>query len=162
MMKAEPQKEHEWLQVFVGEWTLEHDDKAAEAGPSSGAPWTESVRSLHGLWVVFEGQGEMPGGGAATTVMTLGYDPRKQRYVGTWVGSMMAYLWVYEGTLDASGKILTLDTEGPDFSAADGKLKRYRDVITLESDDHRVLTSHMLGEDGEWSHFMTAHYRRKR
>jgi hypothetical protein len=161
MTKAEPQKEHEWLQVFVGEWTLEHDDKAAEAGQSSGAPWIETVRSLHGIWILFEGQGEMPGGGPATTIMTLGYDPAKQRYVGTWLGSMMTHLWVYEGTLDPTGKILTLETEGHDFGAG-GKMAKYKDVITLESNDHRILTSHMLGDDGEWREFMTAHYRRKK
>lgn len=163
MKKAEPQKEHEWLQVFVGEWTHEADT-AAEPGAScsSGAPWTETVRSLHGVWVVFEGQGEMPGGGAATTIMTLGYDPQKQRYVGTWIGSMMTHLWVYEGTLDPTGKVLTLETEGPDFSGGSGKMAKYKDMIRLESNDHRVLTSHVQGEDGEWREFMTAHYRRKK
>ena len=162
MTKAEPQKEHEWLQIFVGEWTLE-DEKAAEPGQAA-SQWTESVRSLHGLWILAEGQGEMPGGGAATTVMTLGYDPQKKRFVGTWVGSMMTHLWVYDGSLDATGKILTLETEGPSMcmSPDDGKMAKYRDVIEFKSDDHRVLTSHRLGEDGEWHEFMTAHYRRKR
>jgi hypothetical protein len=153
MPKAEPQKEHQWLQILVGEWTLE-DDKAP-------GQWTESVRSLHGLWILAEGQGEMPGGGAATTVMTLGYDPQKKRYVGTWIGSMMTHLWIYDGELDATGKILTLNSEGPDMSG-EGKMVKYRDVIELKSDDHRVLTSHMLGEDGQWNQFMTAHYRRKK
>lgn len=37
---------------------------------------------------------------------------------------------------------------------------KYRDVIELVSDDHRTLTSHVLGDDGTWRKFMTAHYRR--
>jgi len=41
-------------------------------------------------------------------------------------------------------------------------MARYKDVIEFKSDDHRVLTSHMLGEDEEWHGFMTAHYRRKK
>jgi uncharacterized protein DUF1579 len=45
--------------------------------------------------------------------MTLGYDPEKKQYVGTWVGSMMSYLWVYDGSLDAEEKVLTLNAEGP-------------------------------------------------
>jgi hypothetical protein len=94
--------------------------------------------------------------------MTLGYDPLDKHYVGTWVGSMMTHLWVYHGTLDADERVLTLNTEGPDMSpAGKGKTARYRDVIELKSDDHRVLTSHALGDDGQWHGFMTAHYRRK-
>jgi hypothetical protein len=158
--KVEPQKEHEWLQRLVGEWTLE-GETSTEPGQPAGQ-WTENARSLHGLWILIEGQGEMPGCGAATTLMTLGYDPQKKQYLGTWIGSMMTHLWVYgNGTLDAAGKILTLESEGPDM-AGEGKMAKYRDVIELRTDDHRVLTSHMLGEDGEWREFCTTHYRRKK
>lgn len=159
MPKVELQKEHEWLQILVGEWTMDDDPSSTDQPPGQ---WTETVRSLHGIWFVAEGQGDMPGGGTATTVMTLGYDPQKKRFVGTWVGSMMTHLWVYDGELDATGKILTLHSEGPDMSSAEGKMAKYRDVIELKSDDHRVLTSHALGEDGQWTQFMTAHYRRKK
>lgn len=51
-----------------------------------------------------EGLGEMPGGGIATTMMTLGYDPARKWFVGTFIGSMMTHMWVYAGT------VLTLDT----------------------------------------------------
>ena len=47
--------------------------------------------------------------------MTLGFDPQKGGYVGTWIGSMTSFLWIYRGTLDRAEKILTLDTEGPNF-----------------------------------------------
>jgi hypothetical protein len=160
-MMIEPQKEHQWLKKLVGEWTCESDCSMGPGKPSEKFKGTESVRSLGGLWILAEGQGEMPGGGAATTLMTLGYDPQKKRYVGTWIGSMMTYLWVYDGGLDAAGKVLTLDAEGPDM-ATEGKVANYKDVIEFKSDDYRVLTSHMLGDDGEWHGFMTAHYRRKK
>jgi hypothetical protein len=104
----------------------------------------------------------MPEGGSATMLMTLGYDPAKNRYIGTWVGSMMSHMWLYEGELDSSGKVLTLNAEGPDMSpgATAGKLTRYKDVIEIKAADHRSLTSHCLGDDGKWQEFMTAHYRR--
>jgi Protein of unknown function (DUF1579) len=41
-------------------------------------------------------------------------------------------------------------------------MAKYKDVIEFKSDDHRVLTSHMLADDGTWQPFMTAHYRRKK
>jgi hypothetical protein len=121
---------------------------------------SESVRSLGGLWILAEGTGEMPGGGPATMILTLGFDPRKQRYVGTWVGSMMTHLWVYDGALDVETNTLTLDSEGPDMTVEE-KMAKFRDVIEVTNDNHRRLTSHILGEDGNWHKIMSADYLRK-
>jgi hypothetical protein len=160
-MKAEPQQEHAWLDRLVGDWTYEAECSMGPGQAPSRATGTHRVRSLGGLWVVGEGQGEMPGcGETATTLLTLGYDPQRKRFVGTWVGSMMTHLWVYDGALDAAGKVLTLDAEGPSFTG-DGTTAKYQDVIEIEGDDHHILSSRCLGDDGEWRTFMTAHYRRK-
>jgi hypothetical protein len=161
MVNAQPQKEHQWLQKLVGEWTYEGQAPAAPGQEPSRFAGTESVRSLGGLWFVGEGQGVMPGGNPATTLVTLGYDPQKQRYVGTWIGSMMAHLWVYDGELDPTGRVLTLNSEGPSMDG-DGTTTRFKDVLELKSDDHRVLTGHMLGADGTWRQLMAAEYRRQR
>jgi hypothetical protein len=160
-MNTEPQNEHKWLQKLVGEWTYESECSMGSDKPPEKFKGSESVRSLGDLWVLCEGRGEMPGGGRATTLMTLGYDPQKQRYVGTWVGSMMTHLWVYDGYLDPEEKVLMLNAEGPSW-AEEGKLAKYKDVIEIQSEDHRVLRSHMLGDDGQWHQFMTAHYRRNK
>jgi len=161
MNTAPPQKEHQWLQKLVGEWAYEGEATMEPGKPPETFKGTESVRSLGGFWVVAEGRGEMPGGEPATTIMTLGYDPRTKRYVGTFVASMMAHLWVYDGALDARERALSLDAEGPGMGP-DAPMASYRDVIEFESDDHRVLTSQTLGEDGQWHRFMTAHYRRRK
>jgi hypothetical protein len=158
-MQVEPQQEHHWLHQLVGEWTFETEAAMGPDQPCVKFQGTESVRSLGGVWVICEGRGGIPGGGTTTTVMTLGYDPTKKRFVGTFFGSMMTYLWIYDGMLDAEGKVLTLDAEGPSFTA-EGKMAKYKDVIEIKSADHRVLTSHVLGEDGKWQGFMTANYRR--
>jgi hypothetical protein len=161
-MNIKPEKEHQWLQRLVGDWSC--DGEALMPGDEKPVKWTgtETVRSIGGLWIVAEGRSAMPGAdGESDTMMTLGYDPKRKRFVGTFIGSMMTHLWVYDGALDAAAKTLTLDAEGP----ADGegkKMAKFKDEITYESDDHRVLTSRMLGEDGKWTQFMTAHYRRRR
>jgi hypothetical protein len=113
-----------------------------------------------GVWIVADGQAEMPGGGTGTMIMTLGFDSRTGRFVGSWVGSMMTHMWLYDGVLDAGGMTLPLEAEGPSM-AGDGTLARYKDVIEIRSSDERVMTSHVLGEDGAWRQFMTATYRRK-
>jgi hypothetical protein len=160
VMNAEPQKEHQWLQKLVGDWTYEANLTMEPGQPPVKCLGTESVRSLGGLWIVAEGQGEMPGGGPATTIMALGYDPQKKRYVGTFIGSMMTNLWVYDGELDAAERVLTLNAEGPNF-VVEGKMAKYRDVIEFNRDDHRVLSSHLLGDDGQWQEFMRANYRKR-
>ena len=160
-MQAEPQKEHQWLQQLVGEWTYEHDCVTGPDQPPTKVTGTETVRSIGGLWVQCEGRGEMPGGGASTSVMTLGYDPARRRFVGTFIASMMTHLWVYDGELDAGGRVLTLDTEGPSFTAV-GKMARYKDVIEIKDDGGRLLSSSFLGDDGQWHSFMSASYRRTR
>ena len=108
---------------------------------------TESTRSLEGIWVAAEGQGDMLCDGLATTIMSLGYDPQKKQYVGTWIGSMITHLRVYEGQLDAVGKVLILNSEGTN-TAVEGKMVKFRDVIEWKSENHRVLTSRMLARTG--------------
>lgn len=105
------------------------------------------------------GHGEIPAGTAATTVLTLGYNPQTQRYVGTWIGSMMTHLWVYDGEVDAEEKTLTLNSDGPDM-VTEGGMAKYKDVVELRDDDHRVLTSYRLGADGQCNQIMQADYRR--
>jgi hypothetical protein len=158
-MHAKPQAEHEWLHKLVGDWTVEAEMQMPD-GTTAKSTGTESVRSLGGLWIVGEGDGEMPDGTRGKSIITLGYDPERERYVGSWIGSMMSNMWVYDGELDAEGKVLSLDTEGPDFSG-EGGTARYQERIELVSDDHRIFRSGSIGDDGEWHMFMEAHYRRK-
>jgi hypothetical protein len=160
-MKVEPQKEHQWLQKFVGDWTFENEAVMGPDQPPVKFSGTESVRSLGGLWIIGEGKGEMPGGGPGEMIVTLGYDPAKKRFVGTFVASMVTNLWVYEGELDEAGKLLTLNTEGPGMSG-DGKMTKYQDIYEFINDDHRQLRSQMQGDDGKWIQFMKADYYRKK
>lgn len=158
--RAAPQEEHRWLQKLVGDWTYETEAEV-EPGKREKFTGTEYVRTLDDIWFLAEGQGETPGGGEATTIMTLGYDPRTKRYVGTFISSNMSYLWLYDGELDATGRVLTLDCEGPRMDGGDG-LTRYKDVIEFRSDDHRTLTANVLAADGSWQQLMSVDYRRKK
>ena len=128
--------------------------------PAIKAKGTETSRLIGGFWVVGEGKGEMMNM-PFTSVLTLGYDPDKKKYVGTWVDSMSSYLWKYEGTVDATGKILTLETEGP-CPMAPGKLSKFREVTEFKSKDHRVFTSSILADDGKWTTMVTVNSHRKK
>ena len=160
MMPPEPQKQHQWLTNLVGKWTFETECIMGPDQPPSKFGGREVVRSLGGLWMLAEGETDMPGGGTGQTIMTLGYDPQSQRCVGTFIASMMTHLWLYSGVFDADEKVLTLDSEGPNFTGTG--MAAYQDIITLVDDDHRILTSQYRTEDGQWHQFMTGHYRRQK
>lgn len=160
MEAAHPMDEHRWLEALLGQWRMEAECVMGPNEPPIKSTATETVRSLDGLWIVAEGEGAVPGEDKISkSVMSLGYDPVQKKFVGTFIASVMYHLWVYKGSLDATGKILTLDTEGPSFSG-DG-LAPYQDIIEIVGPDHRRLSSQVLGDDGNWTRFMTANYYRQ-
>ena len=161
-MHVEPQKEHHWLQRLVGDWTSETEAPGENGGPPVKLRGSESVRPLGSLWILAEGRGDMPGGGTANMLLTLGYDEKKRAFVGTWIGSMMTYMWVYEGSLDAGGRKLVLRSEGPNCADEGKSMMKVREEIEFKSDDHRTFTSHWQDKDGNWTQMMEAHYYRKK
>ena len=158
-MKTEPKQQHRWLEKLVGDWTYTSECDPGPGQPAMKVDGSERVRSVGGLWTIAEGTGGS-GDEAWTSVMTLGFDPRTGRFVGTFVASVMTHLWIYDGVLDESADTLTLDAEGPAFSGEG--MAKYQDIVAFDGDDQRTLTSRMLGPDGQWHQFMQAHYRRTR
>jgi hypothetical protein len=158
-MKAEVTAQHAWLRQLVGEWAVESVAVPGEPPPPPHGG-RESVRMLGEAWLIAEGRGAMPDGGPALMQMTLGYDPARGAFVGTWIGSMMNHLWVYRGALDAGERVLSLDAEGPDFDGPPGALAQYRDQIEIVGPGERLLHGNLLRPDGRWHRFMTTRYRR--
>lgn len=160
-MKFAPStQEHRFLDRLLGEWLTTSAGGHEDYDPDDPAQrWTETVRPLGPYWVVAESRGAMPDGSQAQMVMSLGYDPRKAHYVGTWIGSMMDSLWVYRGWIEPDGNTLTLEAEGPSFSDP-GKLEIYRDAITFLDPDHRTLTGSVRQPDGTFQTFMSNEMKR--
>ena len=162
-MKADVTAEHAWLRRLVGEWTSEMVSMDGQPQPPGTMGGVESVRALGDVWVVADGRGQAPDGSPTQTQMLLGYDPAQGAFVGTWVGSMMNHLWIYRaGALDAEQRMLSLEAEGPAFDGTPGKLAQYRDVIEIVDENERLLHGNVRRDDGSWSRFMTARYRRVR
>lgn len=157
-MNPDSRAEHQWLQRLVGEWVFEPEPVGPD-GKVGGMSGSESVRMLGEAWALCEMQVGAGGEDGGSNLMTLGFDPEKECFVGTFVSSMMAHLWIYQGELDESGTSLLLDTEGPSFTS-EGETSRYRDRIELVHQDERVLSSSVLDPDGQWREFMRTRYRR--
>ncbi|MDQ0315940.1 DUF1579 domain-containing protein [Amorphus orientalis] len=154
-MNFERLAEHKWLTQLVGDWEVTTTMPNAEPMP----PGTETVRSVGDFWVLAEGRGSMPDGSPAMTCLTLGYDPRMRHFVGTWLGSMLPHLFVYQGTLDAAANRLVLDCQGPDFSDPT-RAASYREVVTIVDDTRRTFVSYLESPEGDWVEIMHADYRR--
>jgi hypothetical protein len=157
----QPTKEHDLLKKFVGEWESTAEAMAGPNQPAFTCKGRGTGKMLGGFWVVMEYETEMMGM-KINALQTIGYDPKKKKYVGTWIDSMFNHKWDYVGEVDAAGKKLTLEAEGPNMLTADGKNAKYRDTYEFKSPDHMEATSSMLGEDGKWVTFMTGQIKRKK
>lgn len=151
-------EQHRWLQQLIGDWTYE-STVATGQDDSETYTGTDRVKALGDFWIIAEGAAEFPGQGMAHMVVTLGYDPRRKRFIGTFIHSMMSYLWHYDGELDGTRRVLTLESAGPSMSGA-GATARYRDVIEIVDASQRLFSSYALDEDGKWQAFMQARYTR--
>ncbi|ACB76622.1 conserved hypothetical protein [Opitutus terrae PB90-1] len=158
MPSESPGQEHEWLQQFVGEWDLELEIDCGPGRSPMKSRGHERARIFGGFWLESEGRNEdFP----YVCRLMLGYDRRQRCYVGTWMDSMSSHLWHYRGTVDATGRILTLETEGPFPPGPDGGLSKFREVTEFKSKDHRVFTSSRWNERGEWQQMVRIDFRRR-
>jgi len=153
---AEATEGHRWLHQLVGEWTFEGECKTPEGvNKQSGR---QTVKTFGDLWIISEMETDMEPA-PMKSIITLGFDPEKAKFVGSFIATMMSSFWVYEGTLDAGGKILPLASKGPRF---DGKGQAdYVDVIEFVNKDEYLFRGRIL-DDGNWIEFMTSRYTRVR
>ncbi|TPP10306.1 DUF1579 domain-containing protein [Rhizobium glycinendophyticum] len=158
---AKPTEHHKMLERLVGDWLYVTSTGMEGYDPEDPMKrWTEKVRSIGGFWVVAEGEGAMGDGDArGTMIITLGYDPRKGQYVGSWIGSMMDTFWVYKGWLEDDGQTLVLEAEGPSMEDP-SRTELYRDVIHFIDDDTRTFSGSVRQPDGTFKTFMTSEAKR--
>lgn len=153
-----PGPENAWLQKMVGQWEAETEAKYAPDQPAVKSKGSESIKAVGGFWIMDEVKGEMMGQ-PFTGVMALGYDPNKEKYVGTWIDSMTGKLWEYEGQLDEETQVLTLESEG-ECPMKPGEVTSFRETIELKGKNEKVFTSYMQKPDGEWVTTMTSRAKR--
>jgi hypothetical protein len=146
--KAGAQAAYKVLAMEEGVWDAEitmlipGSDGKVEPSTSKGV---ETNRMLGGKWLISDFKGEF-GGMSFEGHGLNGYDPKKGKYVGTWVDTMSTVVVNMEGSYDEKTKTLTLnaDTENPD----DGKPMKMR-LETQINDDGTRLYKHHVQMDGQ-------------
>lgn len=148
----------EFLEALTGEWSVVSEAKLGPDREPVRTESRESARLIGGTWMVAERTGTA-GGAPFTAVLTLGYDPIEEQFIGTWISGRQTHMWTYTGSLDATGARLTLETEGPVMGDPE-TIGEYREVIEIRGRDSKVMRSMILGPDGEWFEFQRSEYRR--
>lgn len=141
------------LHDLIGEWVGVMPTEANPAGETGRV----TVRAEGPASIVLEFSHDSADGKPQTALMTL-TDSSRQGLVGTFIASMMDYLWLYKGEINADGK-LRLNTEGPKFDDTEG-LAPYRDSIWFDGPDAWIMTSETVDADGNWTEFMRTTNRR--
>ncbi len=155
-----PSPEHQWLRQFEGKWTSTSKAIMAPDEPPVESTGSMTSRMLGNFWVVNDMKAHMQGH-TVRGLQTIGYDPAKKKYVGTWVDSASHRLWQYEGTVDQSGKKLILEAQGPNI-LAQGKPAKYRDNYEFQTPDWIIATSEMQDDEGNWITFLKAELHREK
>lgn len=149
----QPEAEHLWLKQFAGEWTSSSKSTPIGEQPAMESSGKMSSKMLGGFWIINKMDAEV-GGMKFKAIQTIGYDTKKKKYVGTWVDSMMNYMWHYEGTVDKTGKKIQLVAEGPNMIGGTGKAL-YRDSYEFKSADRIIATTEVQDDTGQWIIFLT-------
>lgn len=144
-----PGERHTIFGRMVGKWSCKlkvWNTAAPSAPPMEFSEESESKLGLGGRFLVEESKGTMMGM-PMQRMSVLGYDNYKKIYTLTFYSSMDTATNTASGTFDADGKVLTLRGE---FDEPQGK-NRFKNVISIQSDDVRVFESYKILADGkEW------------
>lgn len=147
----EASPEHKILQRDVGRWdaTLKiwmgEDGKANSSVEPLVSSGTEVNRKLGDFWVIGTFKGEfagMPFEGHAVS----GYDPLKQKYVGSWVDSVSPHAMHMSGTYDKQTETLTSTSQG---IGMDGKPVTGKSTLKYVGRDTRTLTMYEIIDGNE-------------
>lgn len=158
-VSAQAHEPADFLEALTGEWSVVSEARLGPGQEPVRLESRESARLIGGQWLVAESTGSAEGA-PFTSILTLGYVPSEEGFVGTWISGRQTHLWSYTGSLDESGTRLVLETEGPVMGNPEN-LAKYREIIEVEGPDGKVVRSMILGPDGEWFEFQRAEYRRE-
>jgi hypothetical protein len=150
-----PTPQHKALAEDVGVWDAELFvfPDGSDEGIAVGKGVETNTMLPGGLWLLSEFKGEL-GGEPFEGRGQTGYDPKKAKFVGTWVDSMTPQIMVLEGTYDEKTKTATLLGEGDDSQT--GEPATFKTTTREIDGDNRVFTLFTKKKDAKDSEFVKA------
>ena len=154
-----PGPEHKIISKLIGKWEVKQHFRMTPEQPFMESHGTDISRSgPGGLWLVSDYTAEFIGQ-KFVGHGTLGYDPIKKKYVGTWIDSMSTGLNVYEGTHDEKTNTINYTHRATDPQT--GKEMTYRSKIVIADNDHYTMSMYMKAPDGREFESLRLDYSRK-
>jgi hypothetical protein len=151
-----PGPEQEILKKEAGVWDASVETMMPD-GNKDVSKGVETNTLLGGLWLITDYKGALgPQDFSGHGIM--GYDAKKQKYVGTWVDTMSTSLSVVEETYDLATKTMTGTMAGPDEN---GKVVKIKMVTEWKDDNTRIFTMSAPGPDGKEATMMRITYKRR-
>ncbi len=127
-----PGPAHSLLARFAGSWNVSLEVAGADGTVHATAAQAEVAVAYGGFWLVEDVCGTFAGTPFAGHGL-LGFDPKRQVCVRTWVDSMAPSPVQSEGSFDTAGNVLTMQGTGPDLH---GLPARVHSVFTWRDRDH--------------------------
>lgn len=157
---AGPSEKHKVLENLAGSWNVQSKMFMEPGKPPMESKGTNESKLILGgrfLQEDYTSPGMMgqPFAGHGMT----GYDLSKQKFVNVWVDNMGSWMTTTEGTIDASGKVITLT--GPMLDPQSGKNIPSKTVLRVESADKHTMEMFTV-VDGKEAKMMELTYTRKK
>ncbi len=153
----EPTPQHARMMESVGTWDVKAKHFMEPGKPPMEATAVERIDAVGGFWVVSRYDSNIMGQ-PFVGHGTMGYSPERRAYFMTWIDSMSPFCFQFEGNYDASGKVLTMKSKGPDMQ---GGMTDWRSVTEHKDKDHIVFKMFMMTPHGEMQLMENAYTRRK-
>ena len=144
-MLPKPTKHHEMVQAGVGEWTGTITMNMPGEPEPMVSPCTETVTAVGQLWTTSRFEMDFMGTPFSGS-STLGYDPKKEKFVGTWIDSMSTSITVMEGEFDEKKNAMVMHYEM--FDQMSQQMKNVRNEYVFEGETYSV-TFYDVGEEGD-------------
>ena len=158
MPMVKPGPEHAILKQDVGVWDATVESTMEPGGTPEISKGVETNVLLgEGLWLIQDYRGEFLGMPFLGHTIS-GYDPFKQKYVGSWVDTMSPGVWATEGTYDPATQTMTTWMEGP---CPTGQIMKMRSTCVRKDAHTRVFSMYSPAEMGEPFVMMKITYTRR-
>jgi hypothetical protein len=158
----QPTAQHKLLARDAGVWdatvTTYMGGPGSQPHVSKGVETSRMMKG--GLWLLTDFEGSFEGQAFQGQGQT-GYDPKKGKYIGTWIDSMSTSPMVSYGTYDETTKTMTMFGEFDD--PASGKATKAKMVTQYKDDGTRLFTMSVQTPEskGEYAKVMEISYKRR-